>query len=262
MKIFISIVSHGHGSIIERLNCLSIINSCENAYVFVRDNIGESSLKKYCTENRIDYQVNSSECGFAKNNNLNFERIKLIQSVEEDDVILIMNPDVYISRPEFLKFHVFMAESSFNFSSIIQFKDKDYQTVEASARDFASPLALVLERAFNRRRKLVPGVGLDSSFDWVSGAFVALRVKAYEDIGGFTESYFMYYEDADLALKCREKGWSLVVNTDIKSIHYAQYGNRKIFSRLFFISIRSYLKYIIRYYSLVLRGRLKAKHPC
>lgn len=43
--------------------------------------------------------------------------------------------------------------------------------------------------------------------DWLGGAFLMVRRKTFEDLGGFDEDYFLYFEDQDLALRGDKLGW-------------------------------------------------------
>ncbi len=45
--------------------------------------------------------------------------------------------------------------------------------------------------------------------DWVSGACFMARTDAWESLGGFDESYFMYAEDVDLCWRAARAGWSV-----------------------------------------------------
>ena len=45
--------------------------------------------------------------------------------------------------------------------------------------------------------------------DWVSGAALGCRRQAWNDIGGFDENFFLYYEDVDLCLRAAQVGWEV-----------------------------------------------------
>jgi N-acetylglucosaminyl-diphospho-decaprenol L-rhamnosyltransferase len=48
-----------------------------------------------------------------------------------------------------------------------------------------------------------------SAVDWVSGAFFMARRRAFAELGGFDESYFMYLEDLDLCWRAHRAGWTV-----------------------------------------------------
>ncbi|MCK4177423.1 glycosyltransferase family 2 protein [Aciditerrimonas ferrireducens] len=52
-------------------------------------------------------------------------------------------------------------------------------------------------------------LGEPMAVDWVSGACLAARRTAWEELGGFDEGYFMYAEDLDLCWRARRSGWQV-----------------------------------------------------
>lgn len=58
-----------------------------------------------------------------------------------------------------------------------------------------------------------------ASVGWLSGACLLLRKNAFDGIGGFDESYFMYFEDVDLGRRLHEAGWDIRYVPEASVVH-------------------------------------------
>ncbi|MCL4533539.1 MAG: glycosyltransferase family 2 protein [Bacteroidetes bacterium] len=56
--------------------------------------------------------------------------------------------------------------------------------------------------------------------DWVGGACMLIRRDALEQVGMLDESFFIYFEEADLCWRLRERGWDTHYVPQARVIHY------------------------------------------
>ena len=54
---------------------------------------------------------------------------------------------------------------------------------------------------------------------YICGASVLLRARALREVGLFDERYFLYWEDADLCLRLRSKGWGIAFEAGSVVMH-------------------------------------------
>jgi hypothetical protein len=102
--------------------------------------------------------------------------------------------------------------------------------VQPSCYPVASPLQLLLEESragallgripWLRQRYLRTWAhDRDRSVPWVLGAAMAVRATAFDSVGGFDESYFLYYEEVDLCQRLRDAGWEVHFTPTAEVIH-------------------------------------------
>jgi N-acetylglucosaminyl-diphospho-decaprenol L-rhamnosyltransferase len=76
----------------------------------------------------------------------------------------------------------------------------------------------------NRRRSMDASLGTASAtgpvaVDWLSGACLAIRGDLLRELGGLDERYFLYYEDEELCLQVRRRGYEVVLLTQLQAMH-------------------------------------------
>jgi exopolysaccharide biosynthesis WecB/TagA/CpsF family protein len=59
------------------------------------------------------------------------------------------------------------------------------------------------------------------SFDWTTGAVLAVRREAFEAVGGFDERFFLFSEETDLCKRIQDAGWEAHLEPGVTFIHHA-----------------------------------------
>ncbi|MGY1618362.1 glycosyltransferase family 2 protein [Geodermatophilus sp. SYSU D00691] len=67
--------------------------------------------------------------------------------------------------------------------------------------------------------------------DHVIGAFLVVRRDLFEQLGGFDERYFVYYEEVDLCLRARWLGWATYHLADAEVVHAGRVSSSQIGGR-------------------------------
>jgi GT2 family glycosyltransferase len=101
--------------------------------------------------------------------------------------------------------------------------------IELSARSFPSLWTGALGRSSLLTKMLValdrapsgvsPALARSGPVDWVSGACMLIRRGAFEQVGGFDEDYWMYWEDADICRRLKDRGWGAMICIDAQAQH-------------------------------------------
>jgi hypothetical protein len=103
-------------------------------------------------------------------------------------------------------------------------------TLQRSLHQFPTPLVTLLDYSWvGRVVGLVPGlrklyVASDSHenarrIPWVTGAALAIRKSAFQEVGGFDPSFFMYYEEVDLSYRLYRAGWETHFTPSAEVMH-------------------------------------------
>lgn len=69
-------------------------------------------------------------------------------------------------------------------------------------------------------RRLKPPGGDPGGVEWVTGAALALRRTAWDDVGPFDEAFLFYGQDLDLCLRLRAAGWRVALLPEFRVLHH------------------------------------------
>ena len=99
-----------------------------------------------------------------------------------------------------------------------------------------------------------PSISNGGPVDWISGACLLARREALEQVGGFDEGFFMYFDDTDLCRSLWAAGWHVVYAPAIEVVHHGEKSSRKVWGRMLVEMQRSRLRYLSKHYGTMGRG--------
>lgn len=83
----------------------------------------------------------------------------------------------------------------------------------------------------------------EKDVDWISGACFLIPSSIYKNLGGFDEKFFLYYEDADLGMRVRGKGYLNHITSKSKIIHFLGKSAGPVYSGLLPVIKKGHLYY-------------------
>jgi GT2 family glycosyltransferase len=87
-----------------------------------------------------------------------------------------------------------------------------------------------------------------SVVDQVPGSFFLVRRSLFDELKGFDERFFMYFEDLDFAYRARRAGWVSYYLSNVKAFHHGGGTTDQIRAwRLFYI-LRSRIAYVAKHF--------------
>ncbi len=174
---------------------------------------GSRKLLKQIKNENIKYISNNKNMGFGRACNQ-------IEKTQNSSYILFLNPDVEVSKNAIDKLIDFLKknEKIGMVTGKLLFPDGSFQL---SCRKFPTILRVLFGRE-SFLRKTFPNNIISKEYlmsdldynkiqfpDWVRGAVMLFKTDLFEKIGGFDEKFFLYFEDTDICLRLRKKGYEI-----------------------------------------------------
>lgn len=85
--------------------------------------------------------------------------------------------------------------------------------------------------------------------DQVMGAFFFVRREVFDQLGGFDERFFVYFEDVDFSLRARQRGWRVWYLAGASAYHKGGGTSDQVRAHRLFYSLRSRLLYGFKHFS-------------
>jgi GT2 family glycosyltransferase len=224
---FVIIVNFNSGAYLAK--CLESIGAhLPNAHVIVVDNASADGSERAAASSlpHVELHRNVANAGFGRGVNqglmhasgetvllLNPDCHLLAEGVEPLVAELARHPECAIAGPRIL-----------NDDGSVQGSARGDPTLLTGLFGRSSFLTRLFphSRLAQRNVRVEPALvthGASYEVDWVSGACMLARRDALGAVGGFDERYFLYWEDADLCRRLRNRGYSIRYVPDARVTH-------------------------------------------
>jgi len=199
-----------------------------NKLVVVDNGSGDDSfeqlkaiIRRLRIEDRVYVLDTGRNAGFGAGNN--FGAKEICRYLPKPDILWLLNPDTLVNQT--------------NLSEALRWFDTDPSVGivgtgmvdEAGKRSLAghrdlSPIGEFIGaagafRVLNRWSVSDPSLDRPGPVDWVSGASLLIRTEVFEELAGFDEGFFLYFEEVDLCRRARRAGWKVIYEPRTSILH-------------------------------------------
>lgn len=200
--------------------------------VIVVDNASYDGSKEVVEKHKnVAVHIQSDQnLGFAKANNLGFRHAK-------GRYLLFLNPDTEILDDSLVSMHRFLSSNPKAGCLGCKVLNTDGSIQTSCVQAFPSISNQILDSEFLRNRFPMWKLwGMAPLFlrskdpvpvDTIAGSCVMIGREIFEDIGGFSENYFMFAEDRDLCFKTDRKGYVNYYSGSCSIIHHGGGSTKK-----------------------------------
>lgn len=240
-SLVISIVSHGHIDLVQRLMLqIACCSAGTVTRVVLTHNIEEPALvePEAGWPFQVDVLRNQAPKGFGANHNCALRQA-------EEAYVCVLNPDVELlsgTKP----FDVLLHDAAQHGVGCAYPTQVDHGgRIQESERELPSLVALWSRRALRRPQRRV---------DWVNAACLVMPAPVWRTLKGFDESYFMYCEDVDLCLRLTLLGVRLH-KSPVQVIHAGQRNSSRSLRHLVW-----HVRSLLRLWSSPIYRRVREQH--
>lgn len=240
-------------------SCIESINKSEmqgiSYRIIIVDNGSEDISRNY-----IDSLTGNPEYIIIQNNeNKGFSAACNRGAMSSSsEYILFLNPDTVMNRTSIadaLKILSLQENKKYGIAGIQLINEQG--SVQKSCSRFPTCLSMIgnsigLDRLFPKI--FHPHFMLEwdhdetRAVDQVIGAFFLVRRCVYEELNGFDERYFVYYEDLDFAMRAKAKTWSSLYIADVRAMHAGGGSTTKVPATRLFYHLNSRVLFSLKHF--------------
>jgi len=176
------------------------------------------------------------------------------------EYLLFLNPDIKLFPDSLTKVLLFLQKAQNRQVGILSIQLVDHNgLVQRNVSRFPTPGSLFyqmlgLDRLWPHRFPSHFMTDWDHresrEVDQVTGAFYLVRRKVFEELRGFDERFFMYFEDLDFAYRAKQAGWKSYYLADAQAFHYGGGASYQVKAMRLFYVLNSRVLYVAKHFGV------------
>jgi GT2 family glycosyltransferase len=214
--------------------------ACE---IIVVDNASYDGCDKILQADNLDvnYLQSDRNLGFAKANNLAFETAR-------GTTLLFLNPDTEVVGPAILTLYRALHQLPAAGAVGARLLNRDGSLQKSCIQSFPTTLNQLLDSEYLVRKwprsklwgmaALYDTTSHPKAVEMISGACLMIKREVFQQVGRFSEDYFMYTEDADLCYKVSRAGWKNYYVPEATVIHFGGGSSKQAVSNFSAVMMR------------------------
>jgi GT2 family glycosyltransferase len=194
--------------------------------------------------------INRNKRGYGANHNLNIKRAR-------GKYVLVLNADLKFEKNTVQDMVSFMESNQDCGVSSCRLMNWDDNNIQHNCRTFPT-LVDIWARRFpfknkglhaiaDRHEMLQHDYHQNFETDWFQGSFMFFRRQALEQVGGFDERFFLYFDDVDICRRIHMAGWKVLYNSRVFAHHRFHRQSANPLNRLFRVHLNSMVSYFQKY---------------
>ena len=235
-SVCVSIVSHGHGAMVEGL-VNTLLGFSEVGQLILTLNVPENLI--FPDDSRIKRLENANTKGFGANHNAAFKMCR-------EAFFCVLNPDSEFSTNPFpVLLETLKLERAAVAAPLVV---SPSGSIEDSMRYFPRPVTLLMKFLSGADGRYSAKSGQEHFFpEWCAGMFMLFRSRDFERLSGFDERYFLYYEDVDICVRAWRLGLKVAACPRVSVVHDARRASRRSACHLRW-HLASMARYFVKYW--------------
>jgi GT2 family glycosyltransferase len=155
-----------------------------------------------------------------------------VTALGDVELVLFLNPDAVIEPDQLLRL-VDHLDRQQRCALVAPRLYRNGEPLSSAGRDagLATELRTVVPTFASRwlpERRLAPSYSVTGPVAYVEGACFLVRAAVLEQVGGFDEQFFLFFEELDLARRLRRQGWTVDLVAAARAEHLSAVSRKTL----------------------------------